>query len=71
LGAIRAVARAGKPHEISGPNETLFVGQTRVRQRTVIILFAGAHWRLLFNTIEPSVCGGDAVFGQIALTTCY
>ena len=22
----------------------------------------GAHWRRIANTIEPSMCGGDAVF---------
>ena len=33
--------------------------------------YMGAHWRLLANTIEPSVCGGDAVLCQITLTTCY
>jgi len=27
------------------------------------------HWRHLANMIEPSVCGGDAVFCQITLTT--
>jgi len=31
----------------------------------------GAHWRHLANTIEPSVCGGDAVLCQITLTTCF
>jgi len=30
-----------------------------------------AHWRNLMNTIEPSVCGGDAALCQITLTTCY
>jgi len=30
-----------------------------------------AHWRNLVNTIEPSVCGGDAALCQITLTTCY
>jgi len=25
----------------------------------------GAHWRHLANTIEPSMCGGDATFCQI------
>jgi len=30
-----------------------------------------AHWRYLASTIEPSVCGGDAVLCQITLTTCY
>jgi len=33
------------------------------------------HWRAdlrhLANTIEPSVCGGDAVLRQITLHTCY
>jgi len=29
-----------------------------------------AHWRHLPNTIETSVCGGDAAFCQITLTTC-
>ena len=31
----------------------------------------GAHWCYLANTIEPSVCGGDAACSQITLTTCY
>ena len=31
----------------------------------------GAHWRHLKNTTEPSICGGDAAFCQITLTTCY
>jgi len=26
---------------------------------------------MLANTTEPSVSGGDAVLGQITLTTCY
>jgi len=30
-----------------------------------------AHWRHLANTIELSVCGGDAVLCQITLTTCF
>jgi len=29
----------------------------------------GAHWRNMVNTIEPSVCGGDAAFCQITWTT--
>jgi len=29
-----------------------------------------AHWCHLANTIEPSVCGGNAVLCQITLTTC-
>jgi len=31
----------------------------------------GAHWLNLANTIEPSVCGGDAALCQITLTSCY
>jgi len=34
------------------------------------VLGLGAHWRLLVNTIEPTMCGGDAVVCQIILTTC-
>jgi len=30
----------------------------------------GAHWCNLANTIEPSVCSGDAGLCQITLTTC-
>jgi len=33
-------------------------------------MYGGAHWRHLVNTIEPSVCGGDAVSCQITLITC-
>jgi len=32
---------------------------------------AGAYWRNLANTIEQSVCGGDAVLCQITSTTYY
>ena len=46
----------------------LFAGQTRVCQRT-IMLVAGAHWRLLANAIVPSMCDGDAASCQITLTT--
>jgi len=35
------------------------------------LLSEGAHWRHLLSTIEPSMCGGDAAFCQISLTTCY
>jgi len=32
----------------------------------------GRHiWRHLSNTIEPSVCGGDAALCQTTMTTCY
>jgi len=30
-----------------------------------------AHLRHLANTVEPSVCSGDAALCQIALTTCF
>ena len=30
-----------------------------------------AYWCYLANTIEPSICGGDAVLYEITLTTCY
>ena len=30
-----------------------------------------AHCRHIANTIEPSMCGGDATLCQITLTTCY
>jgi len=26
------------------------------------VLYGGAHWRYLTNTIEPPMCGGDAAF---------
>ena len=46
---------------------------TWVGQRsTCSIIFAKWHqWRHLANTIESSVCGGDAALCQITLTTCY
>jgi len=31
----------------------------------------GAHWLHLANTIELSMCGGDAAVCQITLTTCF
>jgi len=34
------------------------------------VVDGGAHWHNLVNTIEPSVCGGDAALCQITLTTC-
>jgi len=30
-----------------------------------------AHWRHLANTIEPSICGGDAVLCQITWLLVY
>ena len=34
-------------------------------------LLWGAHWRLLTNVAEPSVCSSDVALCQIILTTCY
>jgi len=31
----------------------------------------GAHWRHVANTIELSVCCGDAALCQFTLTVCY
>jgi len=28
-------------------------------------------WRKLANTIQPFMCGGDAAFCKITLTTCF
>jgi len=33
--------------------------------------YTGAHWRLLSNTIEPSVCRGDVALCHITLTLVY
>jgi len=38
-----------------------FVMWTRVGPRKRV-LHGGARWRNLTNTIEPSMCGGDAAF---------
>ena len=37
----------------------------------VLDLDGGTHWRNLPNTIESSVCGGDAALCHIISTTCY
>jgi len=42
-----------------------------IRQVAPMCPHGRAQWRHLANTIEPSVCGGDAVLCQITLTTCY
>jgi len=44
---------------------------SRFRQLAPIVYYGTAHWRHLANTIEPSVCCGDAALCQIILTTCY
>jgi len=43
----------------------------RMRQVAPMCPHVKADWRHLANTIEPSVCGGDAVLCQITLTTCF
>jgi len=42
----------------------------RIRQVAPMCPHGMAHWRHVVNTIEPSVCGDDAVLRQITLTTC-
>ena len=42
-----------------------------IRQVAPMCQYGRAHRRHLANTIEPSVCGGDAVSRQITLTPCY
>jgi len=46
------------------PIEMPFGIWTRVGPRKRL-LGMGAHWRHLANTIEPSMCGGDAACCQI------
>jgi len=47
------------------PIEMLFGMWTRVGQRNYHVLDAGAHWRHLENTIEPSMCGDDAAYVKL------
>ena len=44
---------------------------TRVDNGSIIMLDGTAHCRYLANTIEPSMCGGDAVLCQLTLTMLY
>jgi len=54
------------------PIEMPFELWTRVgRMKHVLMCYVGAYWRHLANTIESSVCSGDAVLCDIILTTCY
>jgi len=48
----------------------LFKSWTRVGPMKHV-LHEGAHCRHLANTIELSMCGGDAACCQITLTICY
>ena len=43
----------------------------RIRQVAPMCPNGKARWRHLANTIELSVCSGDAALCQITLTTCY
>jgi len=51
------------------PIEMPFGTWTRLGSRKHV-LDGDVHWRHLANTIEPSMCGGDAAFCQVTLTTC-
>jgi len=42
-----------------------------IRQVAPMYPHRRAHWHYLMNTIQLSVCGGDAVLCQITLTTCF
>ena len=56
----------GKKHKFNG------IRQVASMCHHVMTHWCGmAHWRQLANTIEPSVCGGDATLCQIALITCF
>jgi len=52
------------------PIEMPFGVWTRVGRRKHV-LDGDAHWHHQSNAIEQSMCGGDAAFCQITLTTCY
>jgi len=53
------------PLNPTGPNEMLFARQTCVCQR----YYCRCTMALLANASEPFVCGGDAAFSQMTLTT--
>jgi len=55
--------------KMAEPIEIPFGIWTRVDPRKHT-LGRAAHWRHLANTIEPSMCGGDAACCQITLSTC-
>jgi len=44
---------------------------SRIRQAAPMCRHGKVHWRHLSNTMEPSVCGGDAVLCQFPLTACF
>ena len=45
--------------------------EVRIDRDAVWDLDLRAHWRHLANTVEPSMCGGDAACCHITLTTCF
>ena len=51
------------PPKTAEPIEMPFGLWTRVGRRKYVL--HGAHWRHLANTIEPSLCGGDAVLCRL------
>ena len=59
----------GSPEKTAEPIEMPFGIGTRGRARQHV-LGRGAQRRHLVNTNALSMCGGDAAFCQITLTTC-
>jgi len=67
-----SLGQSVSPTKMAELIEMLFRMWTRVSLKKHVL--DGVHigrWRHLANTIEPSVCSGDAAFCQINLTTCY
>jgi len=58
------VVDSGRPKEAQ-------VQSYSIRQVAPMCPHGRAHWRRLANMIEPSICGSDAVWCQINLTTCF
>jgi len=52
------------PAQTAESIEITFGLWTRMHPRKHV-LHGGAHWRNLANTIEPSMCGGDAAFVKL------
>ena len=67
-------AKTAEPIELSFGLWTLVGRRTHkfnhISQVMPVCPHGRAHWRHLANTIEPFVCGGDAVLCEISLTTC-
>ena len=57
------------PAKTAEPMKMSFGVSTRVGARK-LALDVDAHRRNLPNTTEPSMCGGDAAFLSVTLTTC-